>query len=112
MTLYAPLVVQRRKPQGIFYGAIQLQRIYGASVIDIFKSVNHEEFVFIWEELLKLLSKEDMEFMAVVSQQLWLQRNAFVYGNKINLSSLVVECVVESLEAYHEANSLERGNCY
>ena len=62
------------------------------------KSVNHEEFVFIWEELLRILSKEDMEFMAVVARQLWLRRNAFVYGNKINLSSTMVGCVVELLE--------------
>ncbi|XP_059429095.1 uncharacterized protein LOC132162892 [Corylus avellana] len=68
-------------------------------------SVNQEEFMLIWEELLQHLNIEDMELMAVVARQIWFCRKAFVHGNKINSTINVVGSAEESLEAYQEVNS-------
>lgn len=63
------------------------------------------EFVFILEELVQFLGKEDIELMAVVARMLLLCRNASLYGKKVSPSSIVIGCASESLKAFQLAKS-------
>jgi hypothetical protein len=73
------------------------------------RSIMHEDFVVIVDELYCYLDKEEMEIMAVVAQSIWLRRNALVHGKKVSPSNVVVKNAIDSLEAYRTANSQIKG---
>jgi hypothetical protein len=73
------------------------------------RSIVHEDFVIIVEELCRYLDKEEMEIMAVVSRSIWPRRNALVHGKNVSPSNVVVKNAIDSLEAYRKANSQIKG---
>lgn len=69
------------------------------------RSIVDENFAFILEKLHPFLDKDDMELLGVVVLNLWLRRNAVVYGKPNSLYNTVVSNTYNSLIAFKEANS-------
>jgi hypothetical protein len=69
------------------------------------RSSEHEDFLDIFSDLLRVLDQDDLERVAVVARAMWFRRNAVVHGRQIGQPYIVVSQALENLEAFQQATS-------
>jgi hypothetical protein len=64
-------------------------------------------FLYLIEDLLERCDREDIEFLAVLAQKLWLRRNSLVHEGTFAHPSQVLRETKKSLEDFHRHNDKE-----
>lgn len=69
------------------------------------KCIEHDEFVYIVEDLHKKLKHEDFEFLTVVARNMWLQHNRVIHGGPFSHLTILVSKAPNSSPAFISANT-------
>jgi hypothetical protein len=72
------------------------------------RSFEHEDFLAILSDLMRVLDQDDLERVAVVARAVWFRRNAVVHGRQLSQPHVVVSQTLENLEAFQQATSRQR----
>ncbi|XP_041009419.1 uncharacterized protein LOC121253474 [Juglans microcarpa x Juglans regia] len=64
-------------------------------------SVNEVDLLKLWEDLSGKFNKNELEEVAVIMRDVWLQRNIFIFENKFSSPSSVIRTAKELREEFH-----------
>ncbi|KAG6667141.1 hypothetical protein CIPAW_01G080900 [Carya illinoinensis] len=70
---------------------------------------NEVQFYELWDRLLNMVAKEDLELVAVVMRGVWFRRNAFIFEKKFTGPGTIVEQAAISLENFQISQSVKNG---
>ncbi|XP_059428517.1 uncharacterized protein LOC132162279 [Corylus avellana] len=68
-------------------------------------SICDATFAGVFEQLLIQLSKEEMQFFVTVARQIWLRRNAFVFGKPLLAPAEVIRRAREQISAFEKTEA-------
>lgn len=71
-------------------------------------SIEDEAFEGIFDKVYDTMDTEEVQLFATVARQLWLRRNAFVFGGPLIASAEVIHRAKEQMSAFDRA---EAGRC-